>query len=65
MALFTGIAIVGILVGTGLVRYVSQRALQRAFALFLVVMGALILYQNRGVILPGDGDARTEAVTTH
>ncbi|MDQ3518730.1 MAG: sulfite exporter TauE/SafE family protein [Gemmatimonadota bacterium] len=50
MALFTFIAIAGILVGTHLVRFVSQWALKRAFAAFLVVMGALILYQNRSVL---------------
>jgi uncharacterized membrane protein YfcA len=51
MALFTAVAGVGIVVGTYLVRYVPQHALQRAFALFLVVMGSFILYQNRGVVL--------------
>jgi uncharacterized protein len=33
--------------GTYLVRFVSQAALKRAFAVFLVVMGGFILYQNR------------------
>jgi uncharacterized membrane protein YfcA len=51
MALFTAVAAVGIVVGTYLVRYVPQHALQRAFAVFLVVMGSFILYQNRGVVL--------------
>jgi uncharacterized protein len=52
MTLFTAIAVVGILGGTYLVRYVSQAALKRAFAVFLVVMGGFILYQNRAVLLP-------------
>jgi uncharacterized protein len=52
MTLFTGVAIVGILGGTYLVRFVSQVALKRAFALFLLVMGGFILYQNRSVFLP-------------
>jgi uncharacterized protein len=51
MTLFTGVAIVGILGGTYLVRFVSQHALQRAFALFLVGMGTMILYQNRNVMV--------------
>jgi uncharacterized protein len=51
MAVFTGVAIVGILGGTYLVRFVPQAALKRAFAVFLLVMGGFILYQNRGVIL--------------
>jgi uncharacterized membrane protein YfcA len=52
MGAFTAIAVAGILVGTRLVRYVPQEALRRAFAIFLVLMGALVLYQNRGT-LPG------------
>jgi uncharacterized protein len=52
MTLFTAVAVVGILGGTYLVQYVSQAALKRAFAVFLVVMGGFILYQNRAVVLP-------------
>lgn len=52
MGTFTAVAIVGIVIGTALVRRVPQQALQRAFALFLVVMGGWLLYQNRGVVLP-------------
>jgi uncharacterized membrane protein YfcA len=44
---FTAIAVLGILAGTYLVRYVSQRALKQAFSVFLVVMGTFILVQNR------------------
>ena len=44
---FTAVAVLGILAGTYLVRYVSQRALKQAFAIFLVVMGAFILVRNR------------------
>jgi uncharacterized protein len=59
MTLFTAIAVVGILGGTYLVQYVSQAALKRAFAVFLVVMGGFILYQNRAVLLPhGSAEAR-------
>ena len=46
---FTAVAVVGILAGTYLVRFVSQRALKRAFAVFLVAMGAFILARNRAV----------------
>ena len=46
---FTGVAVVGILGGTYLVRFVSQRTLKQGFALFLIVMGSFMLYQNRGV----------------
>jgi uncharacterized membrane protein YfcA len=62
MAGFTAVAVVGILAGTYLVRFVSQAALKRAFAVFLVVMGTFILYQNRQVILPGDDSAASAEV---
>jgi hypothetical protein len=38
------------LLGTWLVQFVPAHALQRAFAVLLVVMGGFILYQNRGVL---------------
>ena len=60
MGLFTAIAVSGILAGTWLVRFVPQAALQRAFAVFLVVMGSFILYQNRSVFLPGPAAAGAE-----
>ena len=49
---FTAVAVAGILVGTYLVRFVSQAALKRAFAVFLVLMGGFILYKNRLVFRP-------------
>lgn len=61
MGIFTAIAAVGILAGTWLVRFVPQRTLRRAFAVFLVVMGSFILYRNRAVFLPGHAE---EAVAT-
>lgn len=53
MAAFTAVAVVGIVIGTAVVRRIPQRALQRAFAVFLMVMGTWLLYQNRSVVLPG------------
>jgi uncharacterized membrane protein YfcA len=50
LALFTAMAIAGGLGGTYLVRYMPQGALKKAFAVFLVVMGVFILYQNRGAV---------------
>ena len=50
LTLFTAVAVAGSLGGTYLVRYVPQGVLKRAFAVFLVVMGAFILYQNRGAV---------------
>lgn len=50
---FTAIAVLGILAGTYLVRYVSQRALKQSFSVFLIVMGTFILVQNRKAFSPG------------
>jgi hypothetical protein len=52
LAGFTLIAIAGILAGARLVRYVSQAQLKRAFAVFLIVIGAFVLIQNRHALLP-------------
>jgi uncharacterized membrane protein YfcA len=45
--LFTALAIVGVLVGSALVTSVSQSALRRAFAVFLMVMGVFVLLKPR------------------
>jgi uncharacterized protein len=60
---FTAVAVCGILAGTYLVRYVSQAALKRSFAVFLVVMGCFILYRQREVFFPPNDVQR--AVTKH
>ena len=59
LAVFTAVAIVGILLGTRLTKRVPQHALQRAFAVFLLAMGSFILYQNRRVLLPGPEPAES------
>lgn len=65
MALFTAVAIGGILLGTWMVQFVPQHSLQRAFAVFLLVMGGFILYQNRGLLhLAGGSGPDTAALTT-
>lgn len=53
MAIFTGVAVLGIVAGTRVAGRIPARALKRAFAIVLLVMGVYILYQNRGVFLPG------------
>jgi uncharacterized membrane protein YfcA len=50
---FTLVAIVGIVAGTLLVRYVPAHALKRAFAIFLLAIGVLVLYQNRTAFARG------------
>ena len=52
VAAFGGVAMCGIVLGSWLVRFVSTAALRRAFAIFLVVIGIFVLYQNRGVFAP-------------
>lgn len=49
--LFAAVAVTGILLGTYLVRFVSQARLRQGFAVFLVVIGTLILFENRSVLL--------------
>ncbi len=44
---FTAVAVLGILAGTALVHHIPTRQLKHAFALLLVVIGVLILWQNR------------------
>jgi uncharacterized protein len=51
VASFTAIAVAGILAGSYLVRFTSQTALKRAFAMFLIVMGVFVMYKNRAVFL--------------
>ena len=50
VAAFALIAIAGIFIGALVLRHVSPQALRRAFAYFLFVMAAFVLYQNRAVL---------------
>ena len=47
IGLFTGIALVGAALGSRLVRYVSQSHLRRGFAVFLLVLGTVVLFVRR------------------
>jgi uncharacterized protein len=51
VAVFTAIAVLGILAGSYFVRFVSQAALKRAFAIFLLCMGVFVLYKNRSALV--------------
>jgi uncharacterized membrane protein YfcA len=57
---FAAVATAGALGGGRLACFVPQRALRRSFAAFLIVMGTLILYENRASVMP-DQAAVTEA----
>ena len=50
VALFAAFATAGIALGTYLVRFVPQTLLRRAFAVFLLCIGALMLLQNVGAL---------------
>ena len=55
-------AVLGILAGTRLVRAATPAQLKRAFAIFLLVVGAFVFYQNRAVFHraePAGGVMRT------
>lgn len=43
---FTAVAIVGSFAGSWAVRFIPQRSLEKAFAVFLMLMGVVILVQN-------------------
>lgn len=58
MSGFTAVAVAGILAGAYLVRFVPQSALKRSFAVFLLIMGTAILYQNRDILWPESSSAR-------
>lgn len=47
LAGFTAAAVAGALVGTALAARVPQATLKRAFAIFLIAMGAFVLFKNR------------------
>lgn len=51
LAAFTLVAILATLAGTFLVRYISPHVLRRSFAVLLLVMSVVILYQNSGAWL--------------
>lgn len=51
MLVYSGIATTGILVGSRIVRHIPAAALRRGFAVFLMIMGLLILYQNRALLM--------------
>jgi uncharacterized membrane protein YfcA len=51
LAQFTGVAVLGVAVGTALARAAPPTALRRGFAALLLVVGLLVLYQNRGLVL--------------
>jgi uncharacterized protein len=61
VALFTAVAVIGILAGTRLVRYVSQAHLRRALSVFLLIMATLILWENRACFVPGLRDRQPGA----
>jgi uncharacterized membrane protein YfcA len=59
MAAFAALATTAAVGGSWLVPFIPQHALRRSFAAFLVVMGALILYENRAALLHGRQPAAT------
>jgi len=52
MGAFAAVATAGALGGSRLAFFIPQHALRRSFAAFLIVMGTLILYENRASLMP-------------
>lgn len=51
LAKFSIFTILGIIVGTYLVRFIPANKLKKGFAIFLIVMGIFILYKNKDKIM--------------
>jgi len=51
VTIFAGIAVLGSLAGSRVIGFIPQRTLRAAFAYFLLVMAAFILYQNRATLM--------------
>lgn len=54
VATFSAVATGGIVGGTYLVKFVPQAALRQAFAVFLVLMGGMMLYRNYTTVRAGE-----------
>ncbi len=54
MGLFTLLAILGVAIGTYLVHHVPAARLRKGFAVFLIVVGALIMYRNLALPFPDE-----------
>lgn len=65
LLLFIAIASVGILIGTYLIRFISQTQLKKVFAIFLIIMGVFILYKNRHKLLNLQNPQAYTLHTTH
>ncbi|HEU4643370.1 MAG TPA: sulfite exporter TauE/SafE family protein [Gemmatimonadaceae bacterium] len=63
LAGFTTVAIAGAFAGTALVRVVPAATLKRGFGVFLIAVGAFVLYMNRGA-LAGATSSATGARTS-
>ncbi|PIK16413.1 sulfite exporter TauE/SafE family protein [Halobacteriovorax sp. JY17] len=48
---FSSCSIVGIFIGSYLVRFISQNTLKKGFAIFLILMGLFILYKNKETLI--------------
>lgn len=57
---FTAAAVVGIIAGTWATRYVAPAALRRGFAVFLLLIGAAMLYGNRDVAFQTRGQTHAD-----
>jgi len=65
LARFTAVTIAGALVGAALASRVPVAALRRAFAVFLLAVGGVVLYKNRDALgSPPRAPARSDALTS-
>jgi uncharacterized membrane protein YfcA len=65
LARFTAVTIAGALVGAAMASRVPVTALRRAFAVFLLAVGGVVLYKNREALgIPTGAQARSDALTS-
>lgn len=50
-SIFSSFTILGIIIGSYFVKKISQRKLKKSFAIFLIIMGVLIFYKNKDILL--------------
>lgn len=64
LAGFTAVATIGALAGTALAARVPQATLKHIFAIFLLVLGGFVLYQNRGAFRAAASPTSASAAAT-
>ncbi len=52
LGVFIFFSIIGIILGTYIVKFIAAKKLKKGLAIFLILMGAVILYKNKNTLIP-------------